>query len=328
MKIKFITAIIIIVLLTLLFAACKKPYEKEAAFAFSYYNTIYGYNDIEIETVDNNIAMGDNKEEALLYLVELAKSNLVLLPYASKIAVAEGKTTAGKLGYVNMIASSIFIAKENSWYFQSISKFNEAKPDMLLPIMQPVLDKAERHFSEDSQSVFVQNIGKKGNICAQENFPYNTCDFSKASGSEYAIADTTDYRNDFNNISTFVINNETIVSEGIKVSRNSNYYVVEFELDLSTEQAKEMATAIQRDYLRQLSKLPSLNYEKIEIALEIWDNGLPKSMTVLETWKGQMTIFLIELTIDSVNTTKHYYSYHPDDSDYEKQNVCFCQNQE
>ena len=317
---KIIIGIVLIITITTLMA-CNRNYEFQDL-DYGYFNEKHVDSSVTFDAVDNALAMDSDQGAAALYLLNLSLDNMLKLNFAARVSTAEGRVTAGKMGYVNMVGSSLNVINNDSWYYQSIAKFNEASPEIILPTLQSMLDKASRHYSEDGTKVRIQEVGKKGEICMQEAFPYTTCDFSKGLEVEYNIEDAIDYREDMINITAFVINRDTVVSDTISVTYdNQGFYKISLEIDLSTEESRDLATDKPRQMLRDMANMNDLEFTIVELEVEIWDNGLPKLIRSHEEWSGSFNIFFTNLTISSYTYMTHYYSYHPNDSDYDKLNI-------
>ncbi len=318
----FATMIIILIICLPVLSSCKgKETIVDEEFSYSYYNLRYDYS-YPLTAIEPDLALSSDYSTAFDYLIETVKSNLTLLPYASRIAVMQGNTTPGKMGSLSMIASSIFIFNTDSWYFHNMTKISASNPDFLLPLMQPSLDTASRHYWSEGQKVTIQEPAKRSDILVKADFPYTACDFTKGKIYSRDISNTMDYKAEFVSLGNFMLSSETVDISTLRISKSEHgYYTVSFELDLSDQTAKDSSTFIQREIFRKMSKIDSLEFDKVNFTLEVWSNGLPKSILAYEEWSGPFRVLLLDMTIKSMSNTAYYYSYHPDDADYASQNI-------
>ena len=117
------------------------------------------------------------------------------------------------------------------------------------------------------------------------------------------------------------MSSETVDANSITITERDSYYMIEFELDLSDESARLRAVSAQRDYMRTITGMDTLEYDSIKIGMEIWASGLLKQMQIWDIWSGKFKIFLTELNIGSDTESTYYYSYHPDDTSYSNINL-------
>lgn len=303
----------IFVILSLSTCACKS--NTEPAYIdninYGYYNKNYIESSLITSSVNKASALSQNKLSAYNYLINLAKNNLSAIPYASRVSVASGKTTAGKLGYATFTGSGLYTKNASNEYYESVTKAISANPDIILPMLKPTLDKAERYYTIGEASTFETVNSRKTIIYKNNEFPYTFCDFSSVKKEN---TNTNKYQKDFYSLCPFNLTTETVIADSITISDNPNYYRLNFEIDLTTQTARDKATMEQKEFLRETAKMESLEYNEIKISLEIWRNGLPKALTINESWSGDFKILMTKMTISSSIDTTNYYSYHPNDS--------------
>lgn len=316
--------LIIVICLTtfVFFCACKnvEPVMSDS-FVYGHYNKEYSVNDTEIIPIVRAYAFQSDKRAAFGYLIDTVKNNLRSMPTAARIATASGRSVTGKMGYVAFEAGNLFLMQANSWYYQSLTKAVSAKPDLLLPLLRPTLDRAERYYTEDGNEIIMKKGTKKSKISLQNNFPYINCDFSKAEKKTVNISDVINYKEEFINICAYNLCADTVLLNTFAVTEHVGYCKIEFELNLSDEAARAKAVSAQRDYMRKVTGMNNMEYDEIKIVLEVWNNGLPKKIIVCDRWSGKFKILLTELVIGSETESTYYYSYHPDDADYKNINL-------
>ena len=189
--------------------------------------------------------------------------------------------------------------------------------------MQSLLDNASRHYSPNGIEVYSQEVSNKSAICMSEDFPYTTCDFSQGKINTVGITEIINYKNEFEQISSYIIRRDTVSESSILIEfeEQKGIYTLEFSLNLETQALRDLATEKPRKIMRDTAKIPNLEYSEVTIKLEIWDNGLIKSKSVYEKWSGDFSIFFVQLALSGEMATTYYYSYHPDDADYNFLNI-------
>jgi hypothetical protein len=313
MKNRIIT-ILLILSLTIFFAGCQTFEAFNTDDLYGYFNAYYSPA-VEISVIDSSIALQEDQYKATKYIVNLVKANNQLINNASYYTLIEGNMVAGNMGYINLKGAAFFIHNDNSWYYRQFIKVRDSKPDVIIPIFQSMLDRGSRHYYDYSDTVRIQETSTSSKICGNGEFPYDSCDFSESTDYSLDIEEVTDYGNNYRSISQFEISDDTISDDTCSVSFNE-FYTLVFNLNLDTDAENQV-----RDMMREISGISNLEYTDVIFTLEVWENGTIKSMTVKENWSGTFNIFLTDLVITSETTSVYYYSYNPDDCDYEILNV-------
>jgi hypothetical protein len=89
-----------------------------------------------------------------------------------------------------------------------------------------------------------------------------------------------------------VISEDSLLKDSYTVVYNEDddIYTVSFEIDVTTQDARDAYTERPRASLRKASTSNDLEYLKYKITIELWDNGTLKTFTTEEQWEATLIL--------------------------------------
>lgn len=275
--------------------------------------------------IDATIAKGEDKIAAMEHLLLVAETNWDNADHVAKISSGSGEAYTGGMGG-KMTVRSLYLRNNDSFYYQTAGRITEAEPAAGLSAAQAMLDQGRREYSPDMVTFYQQEPGSKGTPTMTETFPYFTCDYTKKALQTFDEEGWKQERNVKDKIgefTSFIFNGDTVKHDSVEVTYNETfkYYTLYFELNLEDETARDLATEFPRATLRKIANSNNIEYSLYKFTMEIWDNGLIRSIATEESWSGQISVWIMTLNGSSASTNKDYFSWDPDDSSYENNNI-------
>ena len=248
--------------------------------------------------INKTIAQGSDKLAAALHLFTVAEHNYYRANYIAKVSLGGGNAEAiGMKG--SMKVRSLYIKEPTRSYSQSVGRVYESDPESLLTAAQIILDQGKRTFIKnrdtDDEIIYKQEPKNSGGPTMIDEFPYAECDFAKGklkTVSKGAVDDddfSLKYKGELTN---FVISEDSLLKDSYTVVYNEDddIYTVSFEIDVTTQDARDAYTERPRASLRKASTSNDLEYLKYKITIELWDNGTLKTFTTEEQWEATLIL--------------------------------------
>lgn len=307
-----VTICILLLILIVNFSACKKIEINPIELDYGHYEMRYDA-EYQLMSLNSNIINDDNKSLAMEHILCVADTNLQNAPYISKITFAEGEAYTGGIGG-KMIMRMLMLKHNNAFYYEAAGSLYEANPAAGLQAGKIFIDQASREYSADMETFYKQNPKYKGKPTMTDDFPYFSIDYRKAK-LETMTMDEREDKDYFGKLTNFVFNSNTVKHDSIAINyiEADGLYTLSFELNLEDEAARQEATQVPRDKLREQGS-EDLEYVYYKYTMEIWDNGLIRTVTAEESWLGTIDVFFLHLNGSSESVAKDYYSWDPSDS--------------
>ena len=330
--IKTLTLLLIVVFGTMIFASCADNEDvgdveiDRGKFARRIDADDLSFN---VMSINSAIAQGDDELGAILHLMEVAEHNYLNADYLARISLGGGKADAAGLKG-KMAGRSFYLREYDKEYSQTIGRVYEGEPQQLLGAAQKLLDQAKRSYTINrgdlnNEVTYIQEPKSSGLPTMLEEFPYASCDYSKAK-LKIINKDNREDEESFHlkhkgELTNFVISRESIVGDTYSISYNKSakLYTAVFEIDLSTEEARNAFTERPRASLRKTAGSDDLEYIKYKVILELWDNGLIRTISTEESWEATLNLTsFAKPSGSSQSTNVDYYSWDDDDAEIEE----------
>ncbi len=270
----------------------------------------------------------------ILYVLGIADRNYSNENSAyTYVSIGSGSATAGVEG--SMVVRSFTIKEGNEKYFQSVGQVVDGNPSSLLRPAQCLLDQGKREYivyaNNGSWTKYTQAPEHDGikDMDADEifpdEFPYADCDWDEAD-VEILLSTEPDGLPEINalaldknlSITDFVVNSDSILdNENLKFSSEEidghTLYTIGYEIDLTSQEKRDMYTAYPRRDLRKTSESNNLEYVRYIVTMKVWENGLIYSYATDEKWDATLKV-LVDISGSSESKSTAYYSWHKDDA--------------
>lgn len=343
-RFKIFTLILTIVFTAVFFASCSRNEDiVDVTIERGKFEKRIDYDDVDFKefatidgephgymAIDSTIAKGDDQMAAVLHLMRVAEHNYSRAKNLARISIGGGEAQADKLTG-KMEVRSLMIREGDKSYYQTVGRVYEGTPQSALGAAQILLDQGKRTYTinidSDNEVTYKQEPKNKGTPTMTEVFPYASCDFNKGTLKTIPkgvvdpdeVDTTLKYKGEMINFNIY--EDGAIKTEGLSVVYDGakKLYTVEFELDLSDQDKRNLYTEKPRAGLRKSAGSDDLEYLKYKVKMELWDNGLLKTYSTEESWEATLIItsFLKPYgASDSKNTD--YFSWDDDDCEIEE----------
>jgi hypothetical protein len=326
---KFIALAVIVMLLAVGFlAGCKSEEEPPDINIEGIGSYLTKFDDVSFDNMPINasIVQGSDKVAAFMHIMEVATTNWERADYVAKISSGGGEAyTAGMGG--KMKVRSRYIRNNDTFYYEIAGRIYEANPPAALDAAQGMLNQGRREYSPDMETFYQQEPGNKGDPMMKEEFPFYSCDYSKGDLETFnkeQWKEEKQVKEKIGEFTSFVFNGDTVKDIEIDYDDDEEYYTLKFALNLEDEEAREIATEFPRASLRKIAdpkdEIPEdkkIQYKKYEYTMQIYDNGLIRTISTEESWEGLLKVWIFELEGSSQSKNTDYYSWDPEDCSLE-----------
>lgn len=275
----------------------------------------------EVMDIEDSIAKGSDKMAAFVHLMEVAETNWDSADYLAKFTDGSGEAYTGKIGG-KMTGRSLYLRNPSSFYYIFGSMLTESNPKEGLPAAQAMLNQCRREYSSDMKTFYQQEPKNNGKPTISYEFPFFSCDYTKAKVESFNAEEWKIKRENKDKIgefTSFVFDEQTVLADSISIEYKEEYgyYTLYFELNLEDKEARDRATEFPRKILRDIAQSNDIEYRVYNLTMEIWDNGLIRSIETEESWEGSIKVWILPtLHGSSSSSTKDYYSWDPKDCEY------------
>lgn len=309
---KYIICVILILILCVPFVGCKSIEIAPIEFEYGSYAQRTNVS-FELMNVNASIANGSDKALALEHLIQVADTNLQNSTNVARISFAEGEAYTGGIGG-KMAMRMLMLKHGGAFYYETAGSLYEANPAAGLTAGKIFVDQASREYSSDIETFYLQSPNHKGKPQMTEEFPYFNNTYRKVK----VVTENIEERDNPFELTKFVFNRNTVLLDSIEIYYNSSIglYTLTFELNLEDKEARDEATERPRSELREKGS-EDLEYVYYKYSIELWDNGLIRTVTAEESWLGSISVFIFpSITGSSESTVVDYYSWDVADSEY------------
>ena len=346
--IKILTVVTIIAVLSTFVVGCKKQTDDDVnrdEMALGNYGQKYvgalGFTKTNIDSaiICNGALVGTTTElEAALHLYSVAQANVMDADKVSSFSYGGGTATTGPVGG-GLSFGDIMVKDNNDVYIQNVARISsvEGLPDTAIGIVQNMLDQSTRKFYDSSEDTYyVQKIEGSDATCRMiEDYPFGSSSFENGTLKTLTwerYKEIEYVRNSINDLTNTLISEDTIKNTEdddivIDYDSETGLYTLSFGLKLATQEEKDLATGeYARPDMQEASGTAgqeegALEYNKYDMVIEIYDNGLPKSFTASESWDATLyvkVVFTMELAGYSLSSNTTVYSFDPEDTGFAK----------
>lgn len=316
------TTLILITVMTLaLLSGCFKE-DKVIREDFDYRNYGYRYDDVTftVTPIDSAIASG-NDIAAVLHLLAVAEANLIAANYLASASTGGGTATSSLFNMEGSLEfGDIYVRDNGAFYSQSVARVTEANsssPVNLLSLAQALLDQADRKYSADGQTFYVQKVeGTKATARMIKDYPFGSATFAEGVRESFTLAEYMEeeyVKADYRELSNFVFAEDTIDADSVDIKYENGMYTFTFEVNLDDAASREKATEHARANMREASKSNDLEYGLYRVTIEMFDNGLIAKYTKEESWIATLNIGPLKPNGASQSETSIFYSWDPAD---------------
>ena len=331
-KLLIIIAIVLVVAVsvTLIFILKpKEPTPERGEFDYRNYNRRYDNVSFTVTPIDAEIA-GGNDVAAVLHLLSVANSNVIAANYLASASTGDGSAGSSLLDMNGTLEfGDIYIRDNGAFYSQSVARITEAtssSPIDLLGFAQALLDQADRKYSADGETFYVQKVkGMSGESRMILDYPYGSAEFSEGAVEQFTLEQYKEeeyVKEYYNELSNFVFAEDTILPDNVVITYVDGLYTCNFEVNLVDIAARDKATEFSRANMREASDSDDLQYVLYKVTIEIYDNGLIKKYTKEESWEATLNLPLgLSPHGSSHSITSVFYSWDPDDCSFETMGI-------
>lgn len=253
--------------------------------------------------------------ESAAYLFNLGKENREKIDYFATYTAGNGHSdvTAGIKVRANMEVRDITIKDGISYYtstMEVLTKAVEVKSgnnSILAPMLAKVLEYANRTYTPDGKTFYVQNKGER-NEDSLNTFPKpESLKFKDGSDIEkytqeqwYSLKHIKD--------NYLEISNEDITKDSISsasIEKKNGYYRVNMNINVDTDALKLGEAA-----LNDKAKTDNIKYKSYNVIMDIWNSGALKFYATKYSWAGTM---LKKFEGEAENVNYKYYTYKKDE---------------
>lgn len=328
--IKLLTVMLVAVISVAMLSSCKPKDETMLRDDFVYRNYGMRYDDVTFNrtSIDPTIAAG-NDINAILHFLEVIDANLIAANYLASASTGGGTASSSLFSMEGALEfGDIYVRENGAFYSQSVARVTRAdstSPVNLLSLAQALLDQADRKYSADGQTFYVQKVnGNRAVARMIEDYPYGSAAFS---AGKLEVLELNEYKeaqyvkNTVGELSHFVFAEDTILHDTINIQYANGLYEFTFDVNLEDEAAREKATEFARANMREASSSDDLEYGLFRVTIEMYDNGLIAKYTKEESWLATLSVGPLSPNGASHSSTSIYYSWDPADCTFAVNNI-------
>lgn len=318
-KILLITTLVIMVTIT--FTGFKTKDVAKISETINYKNFGVRYDNVNFDATPINAENVASKDvSAALHILDVVDKNLKAANNVAYASTGSGTASSSLMNMSGALDYGIIFIKDNgAFYLQSaadVTDVNSNAGATFSKLTKGLLDQAERRYSPDGKTVFVQKVkGKKGNAKVFNSFPFCSADYNQGKIKKYSLQEyyNKEYiKSDFSETSNLVFSKNTIAPESIKLDYKDGLYKLSFDLNLKSKGARDEATKFARPMLREMTDSKDLEFNVFKVDVEVWDSGLVRKYTREESWEGHLELPLnLKPKGLSQSTASIYYSWDP-----------------
>ena len=279
----------------------------------------YGKGGFTPTPINSQIA-GKGDIAAAEHILQVIDSNLIAAPSYSFYSHGSGGASSSFMDMKGELDYGIIFIKDNgALYLQSgacVTRLTSNAGDKLSQAVKGVIDQAERHYSPDGSTFYVQKVrGFKAKTRVFNNFPYSVANYG---AGKVEVAKKGDYarkqcvKKDIFEFSNIVMDSSTIDPASVKISYKDGLYKLSYEINLKDAASRDKATQYARSFLRNVANSDDLQFKVFKVYLEVWENGLIKKCCREESWTGTLKL---PMGVKPQGTTKSsncfYYTFNP-----------------
>ena len=259
---------------------------------------------------------------AALHLLDVVNKNLANADYFAFCSTGYGTARSSLMSMSGSLDYGVIYIKDGkSMYYQSaadVVEFNSSAGSRLSNLTQGLLDRAERKYSPDGKTFYVQKVkGNKAKIKVLNKYPFSDADYNVGETQKLSLNEFKKQEYvaaNVNELTNMLFTKDTILDKSVAINYSGGIYRLAFTVDLSNNTLRDKATKYARGMLRDLVESNDLEFNHFRVNLEVWDNGLVRKFTREESWKGTINLPLnLKPEGISKSSAAIWYNWNPAD---------------